>query len=123
MFSVFKKKAAPQRVRRGQHDLVEFGDLVARMWDHNDSNGKRFVAFSLHKMAQVRGEGLRPVNNFGAGDVTSLVGLCQTLCEWYLLDKSTPDATRQELDSFNTVLSQFRAYAMRKDSEWPAVQP
>ena len=123
MFGVFKKKKeVPQRVRRGPHDVVEFGGLMARLWDHNDANGKRFVAFSLHKMARVKGEGLRAVNNFGVDDVSSLVGLCQTLCEWYLLDKSTPEPARQELDSFNTVLSEFRAFAIRKGGERPAAQ-
>lgn len=122
MFSVFKKKAAPVRERRRPHDVVEFDGLMARMWDHNDANGKRFVGFSLHKLAQVKGEGPRPVNSFEASDVTSIVGLTQTLCEWYLLDKSTPEPVREELDSFNRVLSEFRDYALRKGGEWPLCQ-
>ena len=103
MFSVFKKKPEPVRFRRVPHDVVEFGGLIARMWDNNDTSGKRFVGFSLHKMAQVKGEGRRPVNNFAVDDVTSLVGLCQSLCEWYARDKSTPEASVRELDSFNTI--------------------
>lgn len=114
MFSVFKKKPDPVRARRKPHDVVEFDELVARMWQRNDPNGKRCVSFSLHKYAQVRGEGLTAVNNFDVTDVTSLVGLCQSLCEWYLLDKSTPEVARQELDTFNTVLSEFRTYALGK---------
>lgn len=121
MFGVFKKKQKPAWVRR-PHDLVQFDGLMARLWERNDASGKRFVAFSLHKLAEVNGEGPRPVNNFEAGDVTSLVGLCQTLCEWYLLDKSTADPVRDELVSFNRVLSEFREYAIRKGGEWPLCQ-
>ncbi|MBY0458992.1 MAG: hypothetical protein K2V38_16775 [Gemmataceae bacterium] len=114
MFGVFSKKPKPPRAKRRPHDVVEFDGLTARMWDYRDVNGRRHVAFSLHKLANVKGEGPRPVNSFEARDVTSLVGLSQTLCEWYLLDKSTPEPVRQELDSFNRVLSEFRDYAMSK---------
>lgn len=75
--------------RKEPHDSIQVGSTLARLWVNHDRNGKRYVGFSLYRLAMIKGSRQR-VNAYGPKDLSSLAELIQRLSEWYVLDSSTP---------------------------------
>jgi len=89
------------------HDSVQSGPLLARLWvNHDRINGKRYVGFSLHRVATVKGS-KRRVNAYGPKDIAGFLGLICSLCDWYLRDGSTSAETARELRAVLDLLGEL----------------